>query len=148
MLGYETRVAIWQLHEQGHGARAIAQALGVSRNAVKRVLRSGQREVPTQEREESLAPHLDQIREQYARCAGNLVRVREELIRAGVEAAYSTLTGFCRRHGIGVPVKEPAGRYHFEPGEEMQHDTSPHTVTIAGARRKCSAHRWCFATRG
>jgi hypothetical protein len=32
-------------------------------------------------------------------------------------------------------LREPpkrAGRYHFGPGEEMQHDTSPHRVVIAG----------------
>jgi hypothetical protein len=29
-----------------------------------------------------------------------------------------------------------AGQYHFEPGEEMQHDTSPHEVQLAGKKRK------------
>ena len=30
----------------------------------------------------------------------------------------------------------PAGQYTFEPGEEMQHDTSPHRITLAGGLRK------------
>lgn len=30
----------------------------------------------------------------------------------------------------------PVGRYHFSPGEEMQHDTSPHEVELGGKRRK------------
>lgn len=30
----------------------------------------------------------------------------------------------------------PAGRYHFSPGEEMQHDTSPHQVELAGKKPK------------
>jgi hypothetical protein len=30
----------------------------------------------------------------------------------------------------------PAGQYHFEPGEEMQHDTSPHELELAGKKRK------------
>jgi hypothetical protein len=49
---------------------------------------------------------------------------------------YSTLTAFCRRHGIGVKAPERSGHYHFELGEEMQHDTSPHTVKIGGRDRK------------
>lgn len=30
----------------------------------------------------------------------------------------------------------PAGRYHFEPGEELQHDTSPHEVEVGGRKHK------------
>ncbi|HEY1160863.1 MAG TPA: hypothetical protein VGE83_09550, partial [Terracidiphilus sp.] len=30
----------------------------------------------------------------------------------------------------------PAGQYHFGPGEEMQHDTSPHELELAGKKRK------------
>ena len=30
----------------------------------------------------------------------------------------------------------PAGQYDFAPGEEMQHDTSPHEVELAGKKRK------------
>ena len=29
-----------------------------------------------------------------------------------------------------------AGQYHFAPGEEMQHDTSPHELELAGKKRK------------
>jgi hypothetical protein len=29
-----------------------------------------------------------------------------------------------------------SGQYHFEPGEEMQHDTSPHEVELGGRKRK------------
>lgn len=67
---------------------------------------------------------------------GNLVRVHEEIIALGCEISYPSLTSFCRRHGIGVKPRPPAGRYHFEPGSEMQHDTSPHVIQIAGSRRK------------
>ena len=50
--------------------------------------------------------------------------------------SYQALTAFCRRHAIGQAPVVPAGRYHFEPGEELQHDTSPHSAEIAGKRRK------------
>jgi len=49
--------------------------------------------------------------------------------------SYPALTAFCRRHGIGQTPKVAVGRYEFQPGEELQHDTSPHQVEIAGKRR-------------
>src|SRR4029077_2952597 len=41
-----------------------------------------------------------------------------------------------RRHGIGYTPVVPAGRYDLAPGEEMQHDTSPHELELAGKKRK------------
>jgi transposase len=69
-------------------------------------------------------------------CKGNLVRVHEELVAQGAKMSYQALTSFCRRHGIGQEPKVAAGRYDFLPGEEMQHDTSPHEAIIGGKKRK------------
>jgi transposase len=135
MLDQQTRTAILRLHREGHGARTIAQALGISRNAVRRVLAQGEPAVPAIERESSLDAHIDQIRELYAAARGNRVRVHEELTRAGVTVGYATLTRYCRTHDIGVKSKKPVGHYTFEPGEEMQHDTSPHSVVVGGRPR-------------
>lgn len=147
MLDHETRTAILRLHREGHGLRKIARALSVSRNAVRRVLRSGAADVPKLERNEQLSEHLDRIRELYVECEGNLVRVGEELEEEGVPVGYSTLTSFCRRYDIGTKPKKPTGRYHFEPGQEMQHDTSPHTVKIAGkpTRLECASLVLCYS---
>ncbi len=41
----DTRTAILQLRDKGHGIRRIAKALKVSRGTVKRVLKSGTAEV-------------------------------------------------------------------------------------------------------
>ena len=64
------------------------------------------------------------------------MRVHEELTASGAVLSYPALTGFCRRQGIGQTPMVPAGRYHFEPGEEMQHDTSPHDVVVDGRKYK------------
>ena len=64
------------------------------------------------------------------------MRVHEELRASGAELSYAALTAFCRRHGIGYRPPVAAGQYDFAPGEEMQHDTSPHEVELAGKRRK------------
>lgn len=109
--------------------------MNISKGAVRNVLRSGVAQVPELARDDQLSEHLEQVRTLHARCKGNLVRVREELATEGVEVSYSSLTAFCRRKEIGQPTKKRAGRYHFGPGVEMQHDTSPHRVEIGG--RKC-----------
>jgi hypothetical protein len=58
------------------------------------------------------------------------------LLAGGAELSYPALTAFCRRHGIGQVAPEAAGHYEFEPGQELQHDTSPHEVELAGKTRK------------
>lgn len=127
----DTRKAILQLHEKGHGKRAIARTLRISRNSVRRVLASGEAEVPPIHRESQFDDHIEMVRQLHLECGGNLVRVSEELERRGLlEHGYSALTRFCRREGIGVQPRKPAGQYSFLPGEEMQHDTSPHAVSL------------------
>lgn len=134
MLDESTRNAILRLAAEGHGTRAISKALGISRGAARKVLREGRAQVPELERAEKAAAYRDQILELYASCKGNLVRVHEELRGAGAELSYQALTAYCRRHGIGYARPAPAGRYEFEPGSEMQHDTSPHQAEIGGRR--------------
>ena len=135
MLDQSTRAAILKLREQGHSVRGIARALNVSRGAVRGVLRSATEQVPTLVRPEKATPYRDQILELYARCQGNLVRVHEELVASGAPFSYQALTAFCRRQGIGHEPKEPVGEYQFRPGQEMQHDTSPHRAEIGGRLR-------------
>ena len=147
MLDESTRNAILRLAAEGHGTRAISKALGISRGAVRRVRREGRAQVPRLERAEKAAAHRDRILELYAACKGNLVRVHEELRSAGAALSYQALTAFCRRHGIGYEPSAPAGHYEFEPGQEMQHDTSPHQAEIAGRRTavQTAALALCFS---
>jgi hypothetical protein len=87
-------------------------------------------------RAEKGEPYRQQILELFEQCQGNLVRVHEELVAGGAELSYPALTAFCRRHGIGYQPPVAAGQYDFAPGQEMQHDTSPHELTLAGKKRK------------
>ncbi len=147
MLDLDTRRAVFQLQALGHGVRGIARALKISRNSVREVLRAGSAEVPALERTEICAAHLDMLRELYADCKGNRVRVWEEAQKQGLAISYPALTAFLRRQGVGVKVKEPAGRYPFEPGEEMQHDTSPHDVQVGETMRRlqCASLVLCYS---
>jgi transposase len=146
MIDQDLRDAILALKQRGLGIRAIARATRVSRNTVRSVLKSGAT-VSALLRHEICEPHLDLIRQLYATCKGNLVRVHEELAEKQIDVSYSALTSFCRRHGIGVAHKHPAGRYHFSPGQEMQHDTSPHDVKVGGKKRRlqCASLVLCYS---
>src|ERR1700758_4614706 len=136
MLSQAKRTAILELHSRGMGKREIARALGISRVAVRQVLRSNSTAVPELQRPEKAEPYRQQILELFDQCKGNLVRVHEELVAGGAELSYTALTAFCRRHGIGYAPPVPAGRYDFAPGEEVQHDTSPHELELGGRKRK------------
>jgi transposase len=110
--------------------------MGISRGAVRKVLRANSTTVPELQRPEKAEPYRQQILELFDRCKGNLVRVHEELREGGAELSYTALTAFCRRHGIGYRPPVAAGQYEFAPGEETQHDTSPHDVELGGKKRR------------
>ena len=116
MLSQAQRTTILELHTQGVAKREIARVLGISRVAVRQVLRSNSTAVPELRRAEKAEPYRQQILELFDRCQGNLVRVHEELVAGGAELSYPALTAFCRRHGIGQAPPVAAGHYRFEPG--------------------------------
>lgn len=145
MLDKETRTVILTLAAKGRKQREIARALSCSRNSVKRVLREQTAEVSAATRPSQLDEYLEEIRALHVECRDdkgrpNLVRVMEKLrdkLKAEgkvLEVPYSTLTWFCREHGIGVREKVPWARIVTEPGEEMQHDTSPVTVKLGESK--------------
>lgn len=134
MLSQAVRTAILELNSKQVSVRQIARELKISRLSVRKVLRSQSAAVPQLHRSEKAEPYRQRILELSDACKGNLVRVHEELAAEGAKLSYSALTSFCRRQGIGQPEIVPAGQYWFEPGEEMQHDTSPHTVVVGGKR--------------
>lgn len=149
MLDQSLRNAILKLHGAHNGVRAISRALKISRGAVRDVLASGDEVPPAIERPEKAGPYHDLIVALYVDCKGNLVRVHEELLGRGAQLSYPSLTAYCRRHGIDRSPPLPAGQYHFEPGEEMQHDTSPHHAWIGGILRPAQTASlvFCFSRR-
>jgi len=135
VLDEKTRSTILTLAQKKITIRRIAKLLKLSRSSVKKVITSQSSQPPRILRPEKAEPYRDEILELYAICRGNLVRVHEELQEKGAQLSYPALTAFCRRHGIGTQPQRRAGRYSFEPGQEMQHDTSPHKAEIGGKRR-------------
>jgi len=124
------------LYQRGVQIRQISQILKLSRNTVRRVLRGKWQETPLRESSyEELSPILQEL---FKLTQGNVVRVREILRdQYGRSVPYSTLTRIVRRLDLREDNKEHrSGTYEFGPGQEMQHDTSPHVVLLNGKKVK------------
>lgn len=130
MICEEIRQAISAMHGKGMKIRAISRSLGIARNTVRQVLQGNEQVEP--EKTSSFDEEHPLIAETYHTCGGNVVRVQEMLKDQGLEIPYSTLTRVIRDMGLRQPQKVKAGSYSFAPGEEMQHDTSPHKVSLNG----------------
>ncbi len=128
MIPYEIRQAIVALKAQGRTLHDISRIVQVSRNTVRRALR--QPPTPAQRDNPNHKTLLARLPETYRRCRGNAVRI-QEIFKAeqGIEISYSTLTRLIHRSGYREPQRR-VGSYVFEPGAEMQHDTSPHRVNL------------------
>lgn len=133
MISLPLRDAVNTLHQQGKSLREISRILELSRNTVRRILR------PSDTIKDDDPPDLNDKNERipfaalksaFDRAQGNSVRAGELLAaELGVNVSYSTLTRWIREAGLRAPPVR-AGEYTFAPGEEMQHDTSPHRVTL------------------
>jgi arginine repressor len=63
------------------------------------------------------------------------VRIAEVLKdQHGTDIAYSTLTRLIRDLTDLRTPKKRNGTYTFAPGEERQHDTSPHRLALGASR--------------
>lgn len=104
-----------------------------SRKAVRRVLDN----TPVLTKKESTYDaFIPLIEEQLKRCNGNAVRVQEELQALyDTHIPYSSLTRIIREMALREKDRpKRSGEYEFGPGQEMQHDTSPHQVHIGEKR--------------
>jgi hypothetical protein len=132
MIPPPTRELIQHLAEQGMPLRQMSRLLHLSRNTLRRILRDPHPPAPPAPEPPCDADTLAQVRAAYTRCRGNVVRVQEVLAAEhGLALPYSTLTRRVRAAGLRAPPRR-VGEYPLAPGEEMQHDTSPHRVPLAG----------------
>ena len=98
MLSQAQRTTILELNTQGVSKREIARVLGISRVAVRKVLRSNSTALPELRRTEKAEPYRQQILELFDQCKGNLVRVHEELLAGGAKLSYTALTAVSYTH--------------------------------------------------
>jgi len=127
--------AVFLLHQEGQGVREIARLLSLSRNTVRAIIAQGGAPPAPRPRADKQPLDEELLRRLYQECQGHIARVHEKLVEEeGVAVAYSTLTHRLRQLGISDPPKARCQQVPDEPGAEMQHDTSPYTVELAGRR--------------
>jgi transposase len=138
MIEADKRKAIYLLHQGGMSVRQIARRLGVSRNTVREIV--AQEGQPPQRApvDPPVDPQL--LRSLYEQCQGRAQRVYEKLQEEhGCTLPYSSLTRWLRQLGISHQPPPRCARVPDEPGAEMQHDTSPYVVEMAGQSVKLIA---------
>jgi transposase len=135
MIETDKRKAVFLLHQEGQPTREIARLLGLSRNTVRAIIAQGGAPPPPHPRADKQALDEELLRRLYQECQGWIARVHEKLVEEqGLRVTYSTLTRRLRELGISDPPKTRCQQVPDEPGAEMQHDTSPYPVELAGRR--------------
>ena len=126
MLGQEGYVEIHVLHRQGKSIKAISRELGVSRNTVRKYLRTAQ--VPRESARSAKPTKLDEYR---AYLNSRVEAARPDWIPATVLFDEITALGYTgglttvRVHLRSLKPKakeDPVVRFETEPGEQMQVD--------------------------
>jgi len=132
----ETQQAILSLYQKGVQIRQISQILKISRNTIRRVIRGKWQDKP--QRSSPYEELFPIIREIFSSTQGNVVRVQEILdSEYGRNVPYTTLTRIVRNLDLREDKeKRRSGIYEFGPGQEMQHDTSPHPMLLSGKKIK------------
>lgn len=133
MIDEQTRISVIQMRQKGVSIREIARILHLDRKTVRSIVIGKQDGRTT--RSSMYEEHLPLIGEIYIQCQGNVSRIRDVLHEThGISIPYASLTWLIRQYGIRKPVKKQAGIYVFEPGQEMQHDTSPFKIRLGSKR--------------
>jgi transposase len=126
----EDWVTIRNLHKRGKSIKEIVRTLGISRNTVRKALRSEQ--VPKYYRKEeinpSLAPFSEYIRQRILVNQLKGSRVLEEIKSKGYVGSKSAFYRYLKKL---IPRSPPSFQpYETAPGEQALYDWSPYTVVI------------------
>lgn len=132
MVDSEMRKAIFSLHEKGMSMREISRRFKLGRNTVRRII-SQKGEVGQKIRNDKIEIDSDLLTYLYSECQGRMQRIHEILTEEyGLEVGYSTLTRLIRELGLSGNRDSRCGQVADQPGEEMQHDTSPYNIKVGG----------------
>jgi transposase len=115
--------AIYELHGQGKSIREIARLAGVSRNSVRKYLRSPglPQAAPRRPRPSQLDPYKDYVRVRLADGVDNCMVLLRELQARGYPGGYSILKDYVQPFRQRLAVV-PTQRFETAPGEQAQVD--------------------------
>lgn len=135
MISEDRRGAVKALFAEGKKKKEIARLLSLAPKTVRRIL--GQEQLLRAARSDKKTVEPELLRQVYKSCKGYVQRVHEILSEDyGVEIGYSTLGRLIREEGIGQRINKRCYHVDDAAGEEMQHDTTPHTVKIGNEIRR------------
>ena len=114
---------LYELHGEGESIRGIASRLGISRNTVRKYLRS--EVVPRQKgrrpRVSKLEAYRGHVDRRLAEGVSNCVVLLREIRALGYRGGYTTLKDYVQPHRLeGLPAATV--RFETEPGEQAQVD--------------------------
>ncbi len=151
--------AVVTLHRCGRSQRNIAQALGISRNTVRKIVERVQAErdeghSALPESPKGRGSKLDAFQHVFDERLADYpditaVRMHEELIEAGFDGGY-TIVKERLRAARPRPKVTPSQRIETGPGEQGQQDWSPYTIDFTKAGRqtvKCFSLVLSFSRR-
>ena len=142
MIEANKRQAIYELYKTGNmSARALSMQFKLSRNTIRKIIRE-KGQLPayqsTHRQDERLSEEL--LGEVYKTCQGYAQRTAEVLLEEyDIRIGYSTLTRLLRKSGISQPARQRCDSHPDIAGEEMQHDTTVHTIKIGDKQLKLTA---------
>jgi len=147
MLVVETVAKIRREHfARGKGVKTIAREMGLSRNTVRKILRSGDTALEYERREQphpKLGPFIARLEALLeANASGTrkdrltLMRITDLLSREGYDGGYDAVRRYAgrwsvQRRGVSSPV-EAFVPLSFAPGDAYQFDWSHEQVEIGG----------------
>jgi len=132
------------------GTRELARMLGISRNTVKKALKSD--ELPLYNRgerkiNEAVEPFIPFIKESFLKKNLKASRILKDIKSKGYAgsqyALYAYIREFLKPIADDVTKPTPSAFMHYEtkPCEQMQYDWSPYTVSIGGNLVKINVHQ-------
>jgi len=124
MLNQEEVVEMRVRVKRGESIRQLAQAMGMSRNTVRRYLRGGEAQRQASVRPSKLDPFKEYLLERIAQARPDWIAatvLTREIAERGYEGGVGMVKAFIRAHKP-VPRPDPVVRFETAPGVQMQAD--------------------------
>ena len=137
MLRSRTVNTLRELATEGQSIRQISKHLGLSRNTVRKYLRSSPVAAVRPDRTSKLDPYKEQVRRWVLKDRLlNCVTMLERLQLMGYTGGLTILKDFVRPLRPPKGGRRPVQRYETAPGEQMQIDWGTFMYISDGVRRK------------
>lgn len=137
MIPEDDKNTIISLYEKGTPKKKIARIMHIDPKTVRIILGENTKGLDRQRRRDKMIIDETLLRTLYGECSGFVQRVYEKLTEEhGIKASYSTVLRLIHEYEIGTTADTRSSHIGDFPGQEMQHDTSDHKITINGKVHK------------